>query len=116
VDENTGCSSLAMDPKSAQALRGRHGQIDIKTGTRERWARQRTHVKRRRRHVAATARAWTSSREVGKVIVTIAPSNPKRVYALIETGDGVPWQSKQGKETDRGQVWRSDDGGETGRS
>jgi hypothetical protein len=44
--------------------------------------------------------------------VAIAPSNPNRVYALIETGDGVPWH---GKETDRGQVWRSDDGGETWR-
>ena len=35
--------------------------------------------------------------------------SPNRVYALIETGDGVPWK---GKETDRGQLWRSDDGGE----
>ena len=31
--------------------------------------------------------------------MAIAPSNPNRVYALIETGDGVPWK---GKETDRG--------------
>ena len=42
----------------------------------------------------------------------IARSNPNRVYAMIETGDGVPWN---GKETDRGQIWRSDDGGETWR-
>ena len=29
--------------------------------------------------------------------MAIAHSNPNRVYALIETGDGVPWN---GKETD----------------
>ncbi|MGH7542209.1 MAG: WD40/YVTN/BNR-like repeat-containing protein, partial [Gemmatimonadota bacterium] len=32
-----------------------------------------------------------------------------RVYALIETGDGVPIH---GEETDTGELWRSDDGGE----
>jgi photosystem II stability/assembly factor-like uncharacterized protein len=36
---------------------------------------------------------------VGKVDVAIAPSNPKRVYALIQTAD-------------QGSIWRSDDGGE----
>jgi len=42
--------------------------------------------------------------------VAIAPSNPKRVYALIETGDGIPWN---GRPTESGQLWRSEDGGET---
>jgi photosystem II stability/assembly factor-like uncharacterized protein len=50
------------------------------------------------------------TREVGKVKVAFAPSNPSRIYALIETGDGIPWGDK---ETDRGQVWRSNDRGET---
>ena len=36
---------------------------------------------------------------VGKIDVAIAPSNAKRVYALIQTAD-------------QGSVWRSDDGGE----
>src|SRR6185503_3997464 len=31
-----------------------------------------------------------------------------RVYAMFETGDGVPWK---GQETEVGQLWRSDDGG-----
>jgi photosystem II stability/assembly factor-like uncharacterized protein len=52
------------------------------------------------------------AKPVGKVAVAIAPSNPNRVYALIETGDGVPWK---GQPTDSGQVFRSDDGGETWR-
>ena len=47
---------------------------------------------------------------VGKVAVAIAASNPNRVYALIETGDGVPWK---GQPTDRGQLWRSENGGDT---
>ncbi|HXM48835.1 MAG TPA: hypothetical protein VN956_13415, partial [Pyrinomonadaceae bacterium] len=38
--------------------------------------------------------------------------NSNRVYALIETGDGVPYK---GQETDRGKLWRSDDGGENWR-
>ena len=46
---------------------------------------------------AGTRVADTRSR---KVKVAIAPSNPDRVYAMIETGDGIPWK---GKETDRGQ-------------
>ncbi|HEU5217169.1 MAG TPA: hypothetical protein VFU23_00820, partial [Gemmatimonadales bacterium] len=45
---------------------------------------------------------------VGKVAVAIARSNPDRVYAMIETGDGIPWE---GQPTGTGQLWRSDDGG-----
>jgi photosystem II stability/assembly factor-like uncharacterized protein len=52
------------------------------------------------------------SRTTGKVAMAIANSNPNRVYALIETGDGVPLN---GKETDRGKLWRSDDAGENWR-
>ena len=63
---------------------------------------------------APRGRGWraTACRRspVGKVAVAIAPSNPNRVYAMIETGDGVPWK---GQPTDRGQLWRSDDGGDT---
>ena len=52
------------------------------------------------------------ARTTGKVALAIANSNPNRVYALIETGDGVP---VAGKETDRGKLWRSDDGGDNWR-
>lgn len=110
VDENTGCSELDMDPGNPRKLFAGMWQFDIKTWGRESggpgsglftsndggttWARLRGQ--------------GLPTREVGKVKVAIAPSNPDRVYALIETGDGLPWK---GKETDRGQVWRSDDGG-----
>ena len=114
VDEHTGCSSLAMDPANPRKLFAGMWQIDIKTWGRESggpgsglfvsqdsgttWQRLTGH--------------GLPTREVGKVKVAIARSNPDRVYALIETGDGVP---VHGQETDSGQVWRSDDGGETWR-
>ncbi len=50
------------------------------------------------------------TRPHGKVALGIAPSNTNRVYAMIETGDGVPWK---GQPTDRGQLWRSDNGGDS---
>jgi photosystem II stability/assembly factor-like uncharacterized protein len=114
VDENTGCSELAMDPRNPRKLFAGMWQIDIKTWGRESggpgsglfvsndggatWTRQRGR--------------GLPVREVGKVKVAVAPSNANRVYALIETGDGIPWK---GQDTERGQVWRSDDGGENWR-
>jgi photosystem II stability/assembly factor-like uncharacterized protein len=38
----------------------------------------------------------------------MSPQSSDRIYALIETGDGVPWH---GEETESGELWRSDDGG-----
>jgi photosystem II stability/assembly factor-like uncharacterized protein len=52
------------------------------------------------------------TRTTGKFALAIARSNSNRIYALIETGDGVP---ANGQETDRGKLWRSDDGGENWR-
>ena len=49
------------------------------------------------------------TREIGKVGVAIAKKNSNRWYALIETGDGVPWD---GKPTAKGALWSSDDAGE----
>ena len=46
--------------------------------------------------------------EIGKVGLAISRSNPNRVYALIETGDGNPLH---GRPTDNGELWRSEDGG-----
>jgi photosystem II stability/assembly factor-like uncharacterized protein len=38
----------------------------------------------------------------------MTPEDSNRIYALIETGDGVPWH---GEETESGELWRSNDGG-----
>jgi photosystem II stability/assembly factor-like uncharacterized protein len=114
VDENTGCSELDMDPTNPRKLFAGMWQIDIKT-----WSRESGGPGSGLFTSNDGGTTWTRlrgqglpTREVGKVKVAIAPSNPDRVYAMIETGDGIPWK---GKETDRGQVWRSEDGGRTWR-
>ena len=47
---------------------------------------------------------------MGKIALAMTPADPDRLYALIETGDGVPYD---GKETESGELWRSDDNGKT---
>ena len=114
VDERTGCSALAMDPANPRKLFAGMWQIDIKT-----WGRESGGPGSGLFVSQDGGTTWQRlqgrglpTREVGKVKVAIARSNPNRVYALIETGDGVPWH---GEETERGQVWRSEDGGESWR-
>ena len=114
VDENTGCSDLAMDPKNPRTLYAGMWQFEIHT-----WGRESggpgggLFVSR---DGGQTWKRLTGkglpTKPVGKVVVAIAPSNPDRVFAMIETGDGIPWK---GQETESGQVWRSDDGGENWR-
>ena len=93
VDENTGCSELDMDPEQpAHAVRRHVAVRDQDVGPRERRRRQRPlHVERRRDDLDAAARAAGCRRaRSARSKVAIAPSNPDRVYAMIETGDGVP--------------------------
>jgi photosystem II stability/assembly factor-like uncharacterized protein len=110
VDENTGCSDIAMDPINPRVLFVGTWQLEIHT-----WGRTSggpgggLHVTR------DGGETWTRlsgnglpTKPVGKVAVAIAPSNPQRVYAMFETGDGIPWN---GQPTEDGQLWRSDDGG-----
>ncbi|HEX5436121.1 MAG TPA: hypothetical protein VFW98_03105 [Gemmatimonadaceae bacterium] len=111
VDENTGCSDLAMDPKNPRTLFAGMWQLVIHTwGRTSGGAGSGLFVSH---DEGATWHRLTGhglpTRPVGKVAVAIAASNPDRVYALIETGDGIPWN---GKPTDSGELWRTDDGGE----
>jgi len=126
VDENTGCSDLAMDSKNPRIVFAGMWQIEIHTWGRDSggpgsglfmsrdggvtWKRLGPVLSDTRR--GGVEGNGLPSREVGKVAVAIARSNPNRVYAMFETGDGVPWN---GKETDRGQIWRSENGGDTWR-
>ncbi len=110
VDENTGCSDLAMDPRNPRILFAGMWQIEIHTWGRESGGPGSGLFMSR--DGGATWQKLTGhglpTKPVGKVALAIAPSNPDRIFALIETGDGVPWK---GQETESGQVWRSDDGG-----
>ena len=112
VDENTGCSDLAMNPRNPRELYAGMWQLEIHT-----WGRTSggpgggLFVSR---DGGTTWQRLTGAapglprKPVGKVTVAIAHSNPDRVYAMIETGDGVPWN---GQPTENGQVWRTDDDG-----
>jgi photosystem II stability/assembly factor-like uncharacterized protein len=127
VDENTGCSDMAMDPRNPRILFAGMWQIEIHTWGRDSggpgsgvfMSRDGGVTWKRLGPVLSDARGARGvegnglpTRPVGRIAVAIARTNPNRVYAMIETGDGVPWN---GKETDRGQVWRSENGGETWR-
>jgi photosystem II stability/assembly factor-like uncharacterized protein len=110
VDPKTGCSDIAMDPTNPGVLFAGMWQFEIHTwGRRSGGPGSGLFVSR---DGGAT---WTRlsgnglpAGPVGKVAVAISRSNPNRVYAMFETGDGVPWE---GQPTGTGQLWRSEDGG-----
>ena len=111
VDENTGCSDLGIDPNNSHILFAGMWQFEMHTWTRTSggpgsglfqssdggatWKRLEGH--------------GLPHSPVGRIAVRVARRDSRRVYALIETGDG---DVIDGKPTQRGQLWRSDDGGE----
>jgi len=111
VDQNTGCSDLAIDPRNPRVLFAGMWQIEIHTWGRESGGPGSGLFMSRDGGVTwqRLSGRGLPAKPVGKVAVAIAPSNPDRVYALIETGDGIPWN---GQPTESGQLWRSEDSGE----
>jgi len=110
VDENTGAYAVAMDPVNPRILYASTWEFVIHT-----WGRK---------SGGAGSGIWKSvdggttwkrltgnglpSKPIGKTDLAVARTNPNRVYALIETSDGVPLP---GVEAESGELWRSDDGG-----
>jgi photosystem II stability/assembly factor-like uncharacterized protein len=111
VDENTGCGDMAMDPNNPHILFAGMWQIEIHTYGRNSggpgsglfrstdggvtWKRLEEH--------------GLPHPPVGRIAVRVARKDSRRVYALIETGDGVVIN---GQRTQYGSLWRSDDGGD----
>lgn len=114
VDENTGCSDIAMDPKNPRVLFAGMWHLEIHTWGRDSGGPGSGLFKSTDGGVTWKKLSGSAlpTRQVGKVAVAIARSNPNRVYAMIETGDGIPLN---GQPTDNGQVWRTDDAGATWR-
>lgn len=110
VDPNTGGIDVVMSPNDSRTLFAAMWQLEMHTWTRESGGPGSGIF------VSHDAGAhWTKleghglpTHTIGKVGLGIARTNPNRVYALIETGDGVPFH---GHPTDNGELWRSDDGG-----
>jgi photosystem II stability/assembly factor-like uncharacterized protein len=112
VSDSAGAVDLVMDPANPRVLFAAMWQVEIHT-----WGRE---------SGGAGSGIWKSSdggtswkrllghglpeTPMGRIGLGIAQSNPSRIFALIETGDGVPIH---GKDAGKGELWRSDDGGET---
>jgi photosystem II stability/assembly factor-like uncharacterized protein/uncharacterized protein YukE len=114
TDENTGCSDLAVDPNNPRIIFAGMWPLEIHT-----WGRESGGPGSGLYKSSDGGATWKKlsghglpTRTTGKFALAIAKTNSNRVYALIETGDGVPLN---GKETDRGKLWRSEDGGENWR-
>jgi len=111
VDENTGCSDIVMDPSNPRILYAGMWQLEIHT-----WGRTSGGPGSGLYKSTDGGLTWKHltghglpNAPLGKIGVAIA-RRTSRVYALIETGDGVPMD---GKPTGRGQLWRSDNAGDS---
>ena len=112
VNDNTGTSDLVMDPSNPRILFAGMWEFELRTWVRNSggpgsgvfksvdggstWQRLEGH--------------GLPKGPVGKIALAMTPANPDRVYAQIETGDGVPLD---GKPTDTGELWISDDKGKS---
>lgn len=103
VDENTGCSDIAMDPNNPRILLAGMWQIEIKT-----WVRKSGGPGSGLYLSKDGGETWKKLQgkglpkpPVGKIGVAFAPSNPQKIYALIETA----------QYDFAGVLFRSDDGG-----
>ena len=111
VDENTGCSDMAMDPNNSRILFAGMWQVEIHT-----WGRSSGGPGSGLFKSTDGGVTWKRLEghglphpPLGRVAVRVAQRDSNRVYAMIETGDGVPWEGHPGQS---GALWRSDDGGE----
>jgi photosystem II stability/assembly factor-like uncharacterized protein len=108
VDENTGCSDLAMNPRNPRILLAGMWQLQLNPwGPDSGGPGSGVFLSRDGGTTWKRLSNGLPKQEVGvgKVAVAIAPSNPNRMYALIDTA--------KGRDTEPGEEWRSDDGGET---
>ena len=112
IDNNTGISDIVMDPDNSRILFAGAWQLDLKT-----WKRISGGPGSGLFKSVDGGNTWNRlkgnglpNKDVGKIALAMTPASPDRLYALIETGDGVPYM---GKETESGELWRSDDNGKT---
>jgi photosystem II stability/assembly factor-like uncharacterized protein len=111
VDENTGCSDIVMDPNNSHILFAGMWQLELHTWNRTSGGPgsglyKSTDGGLTWRHLTGHG---LPNPPLGKIAVAMSRKNSSRVYALIETGDGIPYQ---GQPTSRGELWSSDDGGD----
>src|SRR5512141_2081135 len=99
VDRNTSCSGLALDKSDPNVLIAGTWQVEQHTwGQFSGGAGSGVYISRDAGAKWTKVTAGMPKSPVGKIDVAIAPSDSKRMYALIQTAN-------------QGSVWRSDDGG-----
>ena len=111
VDGHTGAYEMVMDPDNGRKILATTWDLELKTWRRESGGPgSGIHV------TMDGGDTWRRlegkglpTRTLGKIALCMSAGDADRIYALIETGDGVPIN---GEETDSGELWRSDDGGE----
>jgi photosystem II stability/assembly factor-like uncharacterized protein len=101
TDENTGASDIAMDPKNPRNIIAGMWPLEIKT-----WQRRSGGENGGLFLSNDGGKTWIKCTRglpkppTGKIAVAYAPSNPNRIYALIETDQyefkGVLWGSENG--------------------
>ena len=118
VDERTGCSGLQMAQKDPNIVIASTWEMYLQTHVLESGGPGSGIYLSNdggRTFTRVTHQGLPKS-PFGKTDVAVAPSDPSRMYALIQTGsDGVrPWGAKERVKSEaQGSLWRSDDGGKT---
>jgi photosystem II stability/assembly factor-like uncharacterized protein len=112
VDKDTGASDLVMDPFNPRLLYAGMWSLELRPWTRRSGGPGGGIYMSR-----DAGDTWTKLEEnglpegdVGKISLAMTPAQRGRLYALIETGDGIPLD---GEDTNTGELWRSDDHGDT---
>lgn len=110
VDSDTGASDLVMDPFNPRILFAGMWSLELRPWTRTSGGPGGGIYKS-----LDSGATWTKLEgnglpegEVGKVALAMTPAQRGRLYALIETGDGIPLD---GEPTNTGELWRSEDRG-----
>ncbi len=111
IDENTGASDLVMDPSNPRILFAGMWQLSLRTWNRTSGGPgSGIHISRDSGETWKKLEKGLPEGPIGKIALTMTAANPNRVYALIETGDGV--ETIEGK-PESGDLWRSEDKGAT---
>lgn len=112
IDQNTGISDMVMDTDNPRVLFAGAWHLELKTWKRISGGPGSGVFKSTDGGITWDRLEGNGlpTRDVGKIALAMTPAAPDRLYALIETGDGVPYE---GKETDSGELWRSEDNGKT---
>lgn len=110
VDKQTGASDLVMDPFNPRILFAGMWSLEIRP-----WTRKSGGPGGGIYRSLDGGETWKKLEgnglpkgEVGKIALAMTPAQQGRLYALIETGDGIPLN---GKPTNTGELWRSENRG-----